>query len=302
MDTILDRAGRVITQTRTRLSGVTPASATRLVSLHDPDARPIAKGRLGKPVEFGYKAQITDNTDGIVLDHDVHEGNPADAPLLAPAIARIAALFGKPPGAVTADRGYGEATVDADLTDLGVATVVIPRKGKPSAARRQVEHGRGFRRLVKWRTGSEGRISYLKRRYGLDRTLLDGLTGARTWCGLGVLSHNTVKIATLVQARRTGAAGHLDSRGRTGPTAARPPPDHTMPARRRPGHRVTHSSPSPRNDPRCSQSDPACPNRPSHTGGNRREAGMDWESGETGHTGLRSGTARPDAHAFFGAK
>ena len=118
LDTILDRAGRVITQTRTRLSGVTPASATRLVSLHDPDARPIVKGRLGKPVEFGDKAQITDNTDGIVLDHDVHEGNPADAPLLAPAIARVAALFGKPPGAVTADRGYGEATVDADLTDL----------------------------------------------------------------------------------------------------------------------------------------------------------------------------------------
>ena len=71
-----------------------------------------------------------------MLDYSAHEGNPADAPLLAPAIARIAALFGKPPGAVTADRGYGEATVDADLTDLGVATVVIPRKGKPSAARR----------------------------------------------------------------------------------------------------------------------------------------------------------------------
>ena len=69
MDTILDRAGRVITQTRTRLSGAPPPSATRLVSLHDPDARPIAKGRLGKPVEFGYKAQVTDNIDGIVLDH-----------------------------------------------------------------------------------------------------------------------------------------------------------------------------------------------------------------------------------------
>jgi IS5 family transposase len=46
------------------------------VSLHDPHARPIRKGRLGKPVEFGYKfgykAQIADNDDGIVLDH----GNP----------------------------------------------------------------------------------------------------------------------------------------------------------------------------------------------------------------------------------
>jgi hypothetical protein len=32
----------------------------------------------------------------------------------------------------------------------------------------------GFRRHVKWRTGSEGRISYLKRCYGWDRTRLDG--------------------------------------------------------------------------------------------------------------------------------
>ena len=89
-------------------------------------------------------------------------GNPADAPLLAPAIARIAALLGRAPRAVTADRGYGEAKIDEALTELGVKNVVIPRKGKPSAARRATEHARGFRRLVKWRTGSEGRISYLK--------------------------------------------------------------------------------------------------------------------------------------------
>ena len=53
LDTVLGRATRVVDQTRTRLSGATPESATRLVSLHDPDARPIAKGRLGRPVEFG---------------------------------------------------------------------------------------------------------------------------------------------------------------------------------------------------------------------------------------------------------
>ena len=36
-----------------------------------------------------------------------------------------------------------------------------------------MEHTRGFRKLVKWRTGCEGRISYLKRGYGWDRTRLD---------------------------------------------------------------------------------------------------------------------------------
>ena len=91
-----------------------------------------------------------------MLDHSVHRGNPADAPRLAPAIARILSLLGRAPRAVTADRGYGEAKIDEALTGLGVKNVVIRRRGKPSAARRTTEHGRGFRRLVKWRTGSEG--------------------------------------------------------------------------------------------------------------------------------------------------
>jgi transposase, IS5 family len=95
-DTI-GRTGQVIGQTRTRLAGGTPDGATRLVSLHDPDARPIVKGRLGKPVEFGDKAQVADNPDGVVLDYQVEIGNPADAPLLAPAVRRIAARAGRPP-------------------------------------------------------------------------------------------------------------------------------------------------------------------------------------------------------------
>jgi IS5 family transposase len=115
-----------------------------LVSLHDPDARAIAKGRINRPVEFGYKAQVVDNEDGIVLDLDVRQGNPPDAPQLAPAIARIAARTGQVPAAVTADRGYGEARVENDLLDLGVRTVVIPSKGQPGRARQRVEHGRGF--------------------------------------------------------------------------------------------------------------------------------------------------------------
>jgi len=187
----------VVAQARSRLAGVMPEAATRVISLHDRDARPIVRGRLGRPVEFGYKAQVCDNEDGIILDHTVEQGNPPDAPQLAPAIARITHRAGRPPRTVTADRGYGEARVEADLHDLGVRTVVIPRKGQPGPARRQVEHRRSFRALVKWRTGCEGRIAHLKRRSGWDRTRLDGLTGARTWCGHGVFTHNLTKISAL---------------------------------------------------------------------------------------------------------
>jgi transposase, IS5 family len=197
LGTIVGRTERVVAQARSRLSGVMPESASRLVSLHDVDARPIRKGRLGKPVEFGYKAQIVDNADGVILDHNVEIGNPPDAPQLAPAIARITGRARRTPRAVTADRGYGEASVERDLHELGVRSVAIPRKSKPSAARRELEHRRAFRDKVKWRTGSEGRINHIKRSYGWNRTELTGIGGARSWCGHGVFAHNLVKIGTL---------------------------------------------------------------------------------------------------------
>jgi len=187
----------VAAQARSRLAGVMPDAAGRVVSLHDRDARPIVRGRLGRPVEFGYKAQVCDNDDGVIVDYTVEQGNPADAPQLAPALARITRRAGRPPRVVAADRGYGEARVDVELHALGVRTVAIPRKGQPGQARRAVEHRPAFRRLVKWRTGCEGRIAHLKRRSGWDRTLLDGLDGARTWCGHGVFAHNLTKISGL---------------------------------------------------------------------------------------------------------
>ena len=73
---LLEATRQIVAQTRQRVAGHTPDGATRRVSLHDADARPIAKGRLGRPVEFGHKAQIVDNDDGIVLDHTVEQGNP----------------------------------------------------------------------------------------------------------------------------------------------------------------------------------------------------------------------------------
>jgi transposase, IS5 family len=189
---------RIAEQSAERIAGHTPAGSRRIVSLHDHDARPIVKGRLGKPVEFGYKAQLVDNEDGVILDHNVEVGNPKDAPMLEPAVARIKARTGRAPRAITADRGYGETGVEEALRVLGVRYVVLPTKGKPNAARRAVENRRAFKKMVRWRTGCEGRISCAKRDFGLVRTRLDGIEGARTWCGHGVFAHNLVKLSVLL--------------------------------------------------------------------------------------------------------
>ncbi|VBA61159.1 hypothetical protein LAUMK41_04533 [Mycobacterium attenuatum] len=112
---LLAATRQIVAQARQRLAGVVADGATRRVGLHDGGARPIAKGRVGKPVEFGRKAQVTDNDDGIGLDHSVEQGNPADAPQLAAAVQRVKKRTRRTPRTVTADRGYGDERVEDDL-------------------------------------------------------------------------------------------------------------------------------------------------------------------------------------------
>ena len=78
---------------------------------------------------FGYKAQVTDNDDAIILDYNVEYGAALDGPQLAPAAPAVCR-------GVTDDRGYGQATVECDLHELGVRTVAIPRQATTSAAAR----------------------------------------------------------------------------------------------------------------------------------------------------------------------
>ncbi len=149
----------------------------RLVSLHDVDARPIRKGRLGKPVEFGYKAQIVDNADGVILDHTVEIGNPPDAPQLV-----AGDRTDHPPHRAHATRGHRRPRLRRGLRRTRPTR---PRRAQcgdptqpvnPAAARREFEHRRAFRDKIKWRTGSEGRINHIKRSYGWNRTELTGMT------------------------------------------------------------------------------------------------------------------------------
>jgi IS5 family transposase len=54
----------------------------------------------------------------------VHIGNPSDTDLLRPAIHRIATHLGVAPSLVTADRGYWDSTIEADLATAGVTSAL----------------------------------------------------------------------------------------------------------------------------------------------------------------------------------
>jgi IS5 family transposase len=157
----------------------------RLVSLSDPDARPIRKGKPRTPTQFGYTLLVAEEERGFVADHQVEGGNPPDAPQLVPAVQRVIAVTGRPPGTVVGDRGFGTAANDQALAALGVKRVGLQRNGAPGKARLAWERTRRFKRMRNWRVGIEARISHLKGSFGLRRTRLRRLGGARTWVGWG---------------------------------------------------------------------------------------------------------------------
>ncbi len=97
-----------------------------------PTPDPSAKAGSANP-SSSATSPVMDDAEGIVVDHSVHVGNPGDGGLLVPAVDRAIARFAKAPRAVTADRGYHTTSIEGDLTELGVTTIVIPRTGKPSA-------------------------------------------------------------------------------------------------------------------------------------------------------------------------
>jgi IS5 family transposase len=192
----MGHTGRLLWQADQRLAGdrVIP---DRLVSLSDPDARPIRKGKPRSPTEFGYTLLVAEEERGFVCDHQLQRGNPADAPQLLPAVERVAKLTGRVAGTAVADRGFGTAANDRALAELGVARIGLQRKGRLSPGRAALERTRPFRRMRNWRVGIEARISHLKRGFGLRRTRLRRLPGAQIWAGLGVFAYNLQRMTVV---------------------------------------------------------------------------------------------------------
>jgi transposase, IS5 family len=188
LEQLLGDCERIAEQVRQRLAG--EPIRDRLVSLHDRDARPICKGKVARRTEFGYVQQICEVTAstrgarGYILPPVTAAGNPGENQLLPATLAQLDKL-GFTLTEFAFDGGFGKhMTIDA-ITDSGQApdTVYI-------AGSREPESRRTRRRLYCYRAGSEGRISHLKRDYGLRRSRLKGHDRQRSWCGWAIVAYN----------------------------------------------------------------------------------------------------------------
>ena len=182
-------AATVTRQITKRLAG--EKIVDRVVSLADPEARPIGKGKLGKRYEFGYVfqlAEITPNTRrgarGLLLPASSRVGSPNETDLLPTTTGELQRL-GLKPREVALDGGFPPEASNLALPDSSVFI----------AGRQQPASRRSRKRLASYRVGCEGRISHLKRSYGLHRSRLRRHQGARTWVGWAILAYNLDTLA-----------------------------------------------------------------------------------------------------------
>jgi len=188
-------AERVVEQTRMRFAG--QKITDRLVSLFDPDARPVRRGKLAKPNEFGYVVQLTEVTAntrrgarGLLLPPKLAAGSTHENALLPQTAAELEAV-GITVREAAVDAGFLRVRTEQALAGAGAPELFVAGDPDNAGSRRT------RRRRARFRVGCEGRISHLKRNYGAGRSRLKGTQGARTWESWSVLAYDLDTVARL---------------------------------------------------------------------------------------------------------
>jgi IS5 family transposase len=202
-DQFLPRVAQVVSQTVRRvLQGGTVPAQEKLVSLFEPHTQILRRHKPGKGVEFGRKLWLDEVEGGLISRYVLLPSAGADSPYLAGSLAGHRERFGRAPWLLAGDRSVSTPDNEALAKKEGVKRLVLPQKGKLSAHRRRYERQRWFRQGFRFRAGIEGRISVLRRRFGLARCREHGEAGMGRWVGWGIVTANLAKIAQSQAARQ----------------------------------------------------------------------------------------------------
>jgi IS5 family transposase len=156
----------------------------RIVSLDDPEARPIKKGKSHPECEFGTTVQMTFTRAGLMITAENFIGNPGDRTLYGDTLGLFISRTGECPGTVVTDLGY-RSQANIGNTPPEVAHVFMGR-GTDVA-----EDRRDFCRSA--RSATEGFIAVAKNIRGFGKSPYHGLKGHRIWSVLCQTAYNLKK-------------------------------------------------------------------------------------------------------------
>lgn len=188
---IVDKMSR---QSEERLNGGKPTE--RIVSIVDPEARPIKKGKLDKPVEFGRTAEIVQDQSGYITQYEVFKGNPPETGMLMDIVKGHQKQFGEAV-VVAADTGFASADNFAKLEAMGIKRIGIPSRGKPPLEVQRRQETKWFKALRNFRAGIEAIIRFLDRKFGFKRSMYRGNAGTSIWVSWVMISANLYRYARI---------------------------------------------------------------------------------------------------------
>jgi IS5 family transposase len=186
----------ILRQTEAKLSGV-DSIADCIVSLLDPDARVIRKGKLGKPNEFGRSMQLVQDKSDIMLDYTIHEGNPSDKAELVPMVERLERRVSLDvPTDVAADRGrYDAPDYTLKLRAWESAGSAFPRSVDYSPSRKRDSTNGGSRCSIASAAASKPASACSNVSSSFNRVRSPGNSGTRIWAGFAIFSYNLSQMA-----------------------------------------------------------------------------------------------------------
>jgi transposase, IS5 family len=188
---IVDQADRRV------LKGQTVPPDEKLYSLFEEHTELIVRGKAGKPIEFGHKILVAQTGEKFIHHYAVMEKRIEDKELLLPAVKAHKKLFGRYPDVLSTDKGFYESMKQIAGLEEKIPVVSIAKKGRRNQAEYERETSDAFIDGQRFRAGSEGSISVLKRAFKLGKCFFKGFKNYAASVGLAVLCHNLVLLTRL---------------------------------------------------------------------------------------------------------
>lgn len=196
LEEVIPLIEKVIEQTERRVfNGEKVPTDEKVLSLFQPHIYCIRKGKSGKPNEFGKKVRFDQSDGKIISGWKIYDRNVSDTETFIPAVKQHIKQFGRAPYLAAGDRGCYSDDNEHEAEGLGVKRISLPKRGYKCEKRKVYEKQRWFKAGQRFRAGSEGTISVLKRRHGLNRCLNRGDNAFDRWIGWAVISYNLITVA-----------------------------------------------------------------------------------------------------------
>ena len=188
-------AVKIIDQAHRRIfDGEKVPSNEKVYSLFEEHTELLIRGKAGKPIEFGHKVLIAETKEKLIIHYDAYGRQPADKDLVDETLEAHTNVFGEMPGVFATDKGFYESMKKIEELEKKIDTVSMAKKGRRTQAQTEREHSEAFRDGQRFRAGSEGTISVLKRAFKLNCCRFKGFKNFAASIGCAVFCHNLVML------------------------------------------------------------------------------------------------------------